>query len=109
MGMTNDLRARSCEPCHAGTPKLAPDEIAKLALHVPVWSTAGDRLKRTFVFHDFADAMRFVNKMAAVAEAEQHHPDFAVHYREVTVTIWTHTVGGLSENDFILAAKIDAL
>jgi len=50
-----------------------------------------------------------VNKMAAVAEAEQHHPDFSVHYREVTVTIWTHTVGGLSENDFILAAKIDAL
>jgi 4a-hydroxytetrahydrobiopterin dehydratase len=109
MGMTNDLRARSCEPCQAGTPKLGPDEIAKLALHVPVWSTAGDRLKRTFVFHDFADAMRFVNKMAAVAEAEQHHPDFAVHYREVAVTIWTHAVGGLSENDFILAAKIDAL
>ena len=78
-------------------------------LHVPVWSSAGDRLKRTFVFHDFADAMRFVNKMAAVAEAEQHHPDFAVHYREVAVTIWTHAVGGLSENDFILAAKIDAL
>jgi len=107
--MANDLRARSCEPCHEGTPKLEPDEIAKLALHVPVWSTAGDRLKRAFVFHDFADAMRFVNKMAAVAEAEQHHPDFAVHYREVAVTIWTHTVGGLSENDFILAAKIDAL
>ena len=107
--MKDDLRARSCEPCHAGTPKLGADEIAKLALHVPVWSAAGERLKRTFVFHDFADAMRFVNKMAAVAEAEQHHPDFAVHYREVAVTIWTHAVGGLSENDFILAAKIDAL
>jgi len=107
--MTNDLRERRCEPCHAGTPKLGPEEIAKLALHLPVWSTAGDRLKRTFVFHDFAGAMQFVNKMAAVAEAEQHHPDFSVHYRDVTVTIWTHAVGGLSENDFILAAKIDAL
>jgi 4a-hydroxytetrahydrobiopterin dehydratase len=107
--MANDLRARSCEPCHGDTRKLGTDEIAKLALQVPVWSTAGDRLKRTFVFHDFADAMRFVNEMAAVAEAEQHHPDFTVHYREVTVTIWTHAVGGLSENDFILAAKIDAL
>jgi 4a-hydroxytetrahydrobiopterin dehydratase len=53
--------------------------------------------------------MRFVNRMAEVAEAEAHHPDFTVHYREVDVSVWTHAVGGLSENDFILAAKIDGL
>jgi len=60
-------------------------------------------------FADFKAAMVFVNRMAEVAEAEQHHPDFTVHYNIVDITIWTHSVGGLSENDFILAAKISTL
>jgi 4a-hydroxytetrahydrobiopterin dehydratase len=83
--------------------------IAGLASEVPGWRIADDRLRRRFLFRDFVHAMRFVNGMAEVAEAEGHHPDFAVHYREVDVTVWTHAVGGLSENDFILAAKIDAV
>ncbi len=67
------------------------------------------QLHRHLRFRDFAEAMRFVNAMAAVAEAEGHHPDFSVHYASVDVTLWTHAIGGLSENDFIVAAKLDAL
>jgi 4a-hydroxytetrahydrobiopterin dehydratase len=104
-----DLLRQRCTTCAPGTPRLNAADVARLAVHVPAWSTAGDRLVRRFVFRDFAQAMRFVNRMADLAEAEDHHPDFAVHYREVEVTIWTHVAGGLTENDFILAAKIDAL
>jgi 4a-hydroxytetrahydrobiopterin dehydratase len=67
------------------------------------------RLRRTFRFRDFAEAMRFVNAMAEVAEREGHHPDFAVHWNVVEVTIWTHDVGGLTENDLVLAALVGAL
>jgi 4a-hydroxytetrahydrobiopterin dehydratase len=105
----DDLRAKRCVPCRRGTPKLDAAEVARLAPQVPAWSVAGDRLRRKFVFATFADAMRFVNRIADVAEAEDHHPDFTVHYREVDVALWTHVVGGLSENDFIVAAKIDGL
>jgi 4a-hydroxytetrahydrobiopterin dehydratase len=104
-----DLRTKRCVPCDGDTPKLDAEAIARLAPAVPVWETAGERLRRHFVFPDFAHAMRFVNRMADLAEIEKHHPDFSVHYREVDVTIWTHAAGGLTENDFILAAKIDAL
>ena len=105
----DDLRARHCERCVDGMPKLDAVAVAGLAPAVPAWSTAGERLRRKFVFRDFVEAMHFVNRMAEVAEREDHHPDFCVHYREVEVTIWTHAAGGLTENDFILAAKIDAL
>jgi 4a-hydroxytetrahydrobiopterin dehydratase len=104
-----DLRTKRCVACEGGVPKLGPDEIARLAPQVPRWAIVGDRLERRFVFASFPEAMRFVNQMADLAEAEGHHPDFSVHYRQVDVSIWTHAVGGLSENDFILAAKIDDL
>ena len=105
----DDLRARRCVPCEGGVPKLGSEEIARLKPQVPAWTVDGDRLRRKLVFKNFVEAMRFVNRMADVAEAEGHHPDFSVHYREVEVSVWTHAIGGLSENDFILAAKIDAL
>lgn len=103
------LRAKHCVPCEGGVPKLTAADVARFAPEVPAWSVRDDKLHRTFTFRDFVAAMRFVNRMADVAEAEGHHPDFIVHYNEVQVTIWTHAIGGLSENDFILAAKIDAL
>jgi 4a-hydroxytetrahydrobiopterin dehydratase len=103
------LRDKRCVPCTGATPKLTADQIALLGPEVPAWTVRDDKLRRKFVFRDFVEAMRFVNRMADVANAEDHHPDFAVHYKEVDVTIWTHAVGGLSENDFVLAAKIDAL
>ncbi|MBI2391876.1 MAG: 4a-hydroxytetrahydrobiopterin dehydratase [Deltaproteobacteria bacterium] len=104
-----DLVSKHCRPQTKGTPKLNDEQIAALSSEVPEWTARDDRLVRTLKFPDFAAAMRFVNALAAVAEAEDHHPDFTVRYNRVEVSTWTHTVHGLSENDFILAAKIDRL
>lgn len=104
-----DLVSKRCAPLPKGTPKLTDAEIAALAPQVPAWTARDDRLVRTFSFPDFAAAMKFVNALAALAEDEDHHPDFTVRYNRVEVSTWTHTVHGLSENDFILAAKIDRL
>ncbi len=101
-----DLRQKRCIPCEGGTPKLGPDEQSRLLPQVPGWKAERDKLLRRFDFKDFREAMGFVNRMAEVAESEQHHPDFSVHYNQVDVTLWTHKIGGLSENDFILAAKL---
>jgi 4a-hydroxytetrahydrobiopterin dehydratase len=103
------LRAKRCVPCEGGVPRLDAARIGALLAEVPGWEVHDERLQRRFTFKDFVAAMRFVNAMADVAEAEGHHPDFTVHYRQVDVTIWTHAIGGLSENDFILAAKITPL
>ncbi len=103
------LADRSCAPCPAGTPPLTADARAHLAKGTPLWSVENERLARVFRFGSFVDAIRFVNAAAAIAEAEQHHPDIAVHYDRVRIEVWTHSVGGLSENDFILAAKLDRL
>jgi 4a-hydroxytetrahydrobiopterin dehydratase len=107
-----ELAKRKCVPCEGGTPRLErarADEL--LAQLKPGWKVApdGNRLEKRFVFRDFKAAIAFVDRMAALAEEEQHHPDFAVHYSIVDVTIYTHAIGGLSDNDFILAAKIDGL
>jgi 4a-hydroxytetrahydrobiopterin dehydratase len=107
--VSTDLRAKRCVPCEGGVPKLDASQVATLLREVPGWEARDERLHRHFTFRDFAGAMRFVNRMAEVAEGEGHHPDFTVHYREVDVVIWTHAIGGLSENDFILAAKLSPL
>jgi 4a-hydroxytetrahydrobiopterin dehydratase len=96
-------------PCEGGVPKLTADETARYLDEVSGWTAADDKIHKTWTFADFAEAMRFVDSMAEVAEGEGHHPDFCVHWNRVDVTIWTHAIGGLSENDFILAAKIDDL
>jgi 4a-hydroxytetrahydrobiopterin dehydratase len=91
------------------------DEVAtnKLLGEIAGWKLAPEggqaRITKRFEFVDFLAAMAFVDKMAALAEEEGHHPDFCVHYNRVDATLWTHAVRGLSENDFILAAKIDAI
>jgi 4a-hydroxytetrahydrobiopterin dehydratase len=104
-----DLAKGKCAPLEKGHPKLGADRVRQLSGQVSGWDASGDKLKKTFTFKDFVTAMEFLNRVAEVAESEQHHPDFSVHYNKVDFLIWTHTVGGLSENDFILAAKIDAL
>jgi len=104
-----ELKSQRCVPCEGGTPALSPDRIAELGNQVPDWEAREQRLRRSLKFKDFKEAMVFVNRMAALAESEGHHPDFCVHYANVEVTLWTHAVGGLSENDFILAAKLDVL
>ena len=104
-----DLVQKKCVPCEGGVPKLKPEEIEKFLQEISGWSLEGEKIKKTFQFKNFLKAMKFVNQMAEIAEQEGHHPDFTVHYNQVEVTIWTHAIGGLSENDFILAAKIDQL
>jgi 4a-hydroxytetrahydrobiopterin dehydratase len=90
---------------------MEPDQVRQALRALPGWDAeaGATRLHRHFRFADFAGAMRFVNAMAGVAEAEGHHPDFSVHWSAVDVTVWTHAAGGLTENDFVLAAKVGAL
>jgi 4a-hydroxytetrahydrobiopterin dehydratase len=103
-----ELAKRQCAPCRADTPRLAGEPLAALLAELgPDWELAGDRLRRTYRFPDFATALTFVNRIGDVAEREQHHPDILLAWGKVTVEIWTHAIGGLSENDFVLAAKID--
>jgi 4a-hydroxytetrahydrobiopterin dehydratase len=108
-----ELNRESCVPCTKGGPPMPRDEAQALLEAVPAWSLSGDQevdsLHRRFSFPDFKAAIAFVNRMADVAEVEGHHPDFSVHYRLVDVELSTHDVGGLSRNDFILAAKIDKI
>ncbi len=106
-----ELAAKTCVPCEGGVPRLTPDQVKILHPGVPSWAVDDDggKLRRRFEFPDFIGALGFVNAMAALAEQEQHHPDFCVKYSLVDVTIYTHAIGGLSENDFILAAKIDQI
>lgn len=106
----NDLAARKCQPCEGGIPALRGDELQKLYSQLDGWELIGEqRLEKEYKFKDFAEALDFVNRLGAVAEAEGHHPDVFLAWGKVRVTLWTHAVGGLSENDFILAAKADAV
>jgi len=108
------LQDKHCKELSKGTPPLSDAQIALLLPDVAGWGVARapdgtGQLRRQFQFKDFLGAMGFVSRLALIAEREQHHPDFAVHYNRVDVSSWTHTVGGISENDFILAAKINTL
>lgn len=104
-----DLTKKRCVPCEGGVAALGEDEQARLLEQLPGWQVREGKLLRTFVFANFVEAMAFLNRVAEVAEREGHHPDFSVHYRKVEMSIWTHAVGGLTENDFILAAHVDRL
>jgi 4a-hydroxytetrahydrobiopterin dehydratase len=106
----SELSGRKCVPCKGGVPALAGKELGDLAQQVPLWRVVdGHHLLRTFTFGDFAGALAFVNKVGAVAEAEGHHPDILLGWGKAEITIWTHKIGGLTESDFILAAKIDEI
>ena len=118
--LKEDLKNKHCVPCEGGIPaldeatsKLLLDEVAGWALRPqgqqPQQADQPTRITKRFEFADFLGAMAFVDKMAALAEREGHHPDFCVHYSRVDVTLWTHAARGLSENDFILASKLDAI
>ena len=106
------LRDRHCRALASGTPSLTPEQaIALLAQLDPAWRIAedGKSLRRAFGFKDFHRTMAFLNAVAWIANAEDHHPDFEAGYNYCRMTFSTHSIGGLSENDFICAAKIDAL
>ncbi len=107
-----ELTRKKCVPCEGGVPKLTGSEVDALLANLPGWSKVedGQRIRREWRVKNFMAAIDFFNKVAALAEDEGHHPDLhVVGYRNVTIEIWTHAIGGLSENDFILAAKIDEI
>jgi 4a-hydroxytetrahydrobiopterin dehydratase len=103
------LEAQKCVPCTAGTQPLAREESEALAKEIPQWSLKDTWIEREFRFRDFREAVGFVNRVAELAESEGHHPDIHVAYNSVRIELWTHKIGGLSRNDFILAAKLDRL
>lgn len=89
--------------------KLTDAQIAGMLASRPEWSETGGAIQRTFHFANFMEAMAFVDKVAAQAEADQHHPDILIRYTKVTLTLNTHDAGGITEKDFALAAKVDAM
>jgi 4a-hydroxytetrahydrobiopterin dehydratase len=103
------LTSEQCKPCEKGGTPLPAEEARELAREVPLWTLAEKQIERGFKFKDFLKAMEFVNRMADAAQADNHHPDIFISYSLVRVTLSTHKVGGLSRNDFILAAKIDRI
>ncbi|MGH9315722.1 MAG: 4a-hydroxytetrahydrobiopterin dehydratase [Thermoanaerobaculia bacterium] len=105
------LASRTCVPCRGGIAPLSEEEARRLLPGTPGWrlEDQGTRLVRRVEFEDFRKAMEFVNRMADIAEQEGHHPDIAIHWNKVDLVLWTHKIGGLHENDFILAAKVDRL
>jgi len=105
------LASRACVPCRGGIPPLGEVEARRLLEGTPEWRLEenGTRLVRRFEFEDFVKAMAFVNRVADIAEEQGHHPDIAIHWNKVDLVLWTHKIGGLHENDFILAAKVDRL
>jgi 4a-hydroxytetrahydrobiopterin dehydratase len=105
-----DLASKTCTPCRGGVPPLAGRELEALAKQVPEWKVVnGHHISRGFKFPDFVQALAFVNKVGAIAEEQGHHPDILLSWGKAEVTTWTHKINGLTESDFILAAKIDKI
>ncbi|MBA2647032.1 MAG: 4a-hydroxytetrahydrobiopterin dehydratase [Pyrinomonadaceae bacterium] len=105
-----NLASKSCVPCHGGVPRITGGEIEPLVSELRRWEVVAEHhLKREYKFTNFRDALRFVNRVGEVAEREGHHPDIAFGWGYARIEIWTHAIDGLSESDFILAAKIDTL
>lgn len=105
-----ELADKTCIPCRGGVPPLKGNELEKLHQTVPAWKIVHEHhLQREFRFPDFKQALAFVNRVGAVAEDQGHHPDILLAWGKAEVTLWTHAIDGLSESDFIMAAKIDRL
>jgi 4a-hydroxytetrahydrobiopterin dehydratase len=105
----NGLRALAAQRCRPAAPQLAADALRDRLACLPGWTHAGKRIEKTFHFADYRRTIAFVNAVAAVAHAEDHHPDLAVHYDRCTVAWSTHSAGGVTLNDCICAAKLEAL
>jgi len=105
----SELAARHCRALPAGTPSISKQEVAALLGQLPGWAIENGALVKTFAFADYYETIAFVNALAWIAHREDHHPELLVGYNRCRVEYTTHSVGGLSENDFICAAKLDAL
>ena len=112
MSMTEtaiDLASKKCKPCTGGVAPLRPGDIDLLLKQLPGWTHADGVITKTFTFRDYYQTMAFVNALAWISHREDHHPDLGVGYSRCRVEYKTHAINGLSENDFICAAKVDAL
>jgi 4a-hydroxytetrahydrobiopterin dehydratase len=109
--MVTTLAEKHCVPCRGGVEPLKGEAIKRRMTELkPDWRVVDEHtLEREFTFPDFREALDFVNRVGELAEEEQHHPDIYLSYGKVKIELWTHKIGGLHENDFILAAKIDRL
>jgi 4a-hydroxytetrahydrobiopterin dehydratase len=107
-----NLLDQKCVPCEGGVdPMTKMDAISMRDFHVKDWAISDDskNISKKFKFKDFKDALEFVNKVGAIAESEGHHPDIELGWGKVNITLTTHAIGGLSQNDFIVAAKINVI
>jgi len=106
----SNLASKTCVPCRGGTPPLKGEELDDLRRQVPEWEVLGEHhLRRRFQFKNFREALGFVDRVGELAEEQGHHPDISFGWGRAEVEIFTHKIDGLTESDFILAAKIDAL
>jgi len=106
----SELASRECVPCRGGVPPLRGESIAALLAQLKEWEVVNEHhLKKEYRFKDFREALAFVNRVGELAEDQGHHPDLCFGWGRVEITIWTHKIDGLTESDFILAAKIDEL
>ena len=107
------LADKTCVPCKGGVPALKGEELARIHHQLPAfaqWSVVNEHhIVRSYKFPDFKSALAFVNRVGAIAEEQGHHPDILLAWGKAEITIWTHKIDGLTESDFILAAKIDRL
>src|SRR5437899_3577218 len=108
--MPEQLADKKCVPCRGGVPPIKGRELQGLLKVVPKWTVVNEHhLTRAFEFPDFKQALDFVNRVGALAEEQGHHPDILLTWGKAEITLWTHKIDGLTESDFIMAAKIDRL
>jgi len=106
----SSLADKTCVPCRGGVPPLKGAALEKLGREIPDWKIVDEHhLTRTFKFPDFKSALDFVNRVGEIAEEQGHHPDISLAWGKAEIKLWTHAVDGLTESDFIVAAKIDSL
>jgi len=109
-GSQSDLASKHCVPCRGGVPPLAGQELANLSAQLPDWRVVeGHHIEKSFAFPNFKSALAFVNRIGQVAEEQGHHPDICFGWGNVKVTLFTHKISGLTESDFIMAAKVEQL
>ena len=106
----SELAERQCVPCRGGVPPMKGEQINEMSSQLPDWQVVNEHhLQRNYRFKDFRESLNFVNRVGELAEEQGHHPDICFGWGKADITIWTHKIDGLTESDFVLAAKIDKL
>ena len=106
----SELAERQCVPCRGGVPPMKGEQINEMSSQLPDWQVVNEHhLQRNYRFKDFGESLDFVNRVGELAEEQGHHPDICFGWGKADITIWTHKIDGLTESDFVLAAKIDKL